>query len=256
MSRGALHVLEQDLMVYRRVWRGSLLVSFLSPVLFLGAIGFGLGALVNRGSGGVGGLPYVAFLAPGLLATTAMQTGAIEATYPIMGKVRWDRTYEAMLATPLSLADLVAGDLGWLALRSLLVSAVFYVVMLVFGLPRGPLAPLAVLAGGLTGLAFAAPIYAFSTQQENDSGFASLQRFVIVPLFLFGGAFFPITRLPVLLQAVAWLTPLYHGVALSRGLALDRIGAGEAVLHAAVLLAYIAGGALLSWLGLRRRMAM
>lgn len=251
---GAIHVLEQDLLVYRRVWRGSLLVSFLSPILFLSAIGLGLGALVNRGSGGVAGLPYVAFLAPGLLATTAMQTGSIEATYPIMGKVRWDRTYEAMLATPLSLADLVIGDLAWLALRSLLVSAVFFLVMLVFGLPRGPLSILAVVAGGLTGLAFAAPIYAFSTQQENDSGFSALQRFVVVPLFLFGGAFFPITKLPLLLQIVAWLTPLYHGVALARGLALDRIGLPEALLHFTVLLAYVAAGTALSWLGLRRRM--
>lgn len=252
---GAIHVLEQDLLVYRRVWRGSVLVSFLSPVLFLSAIGFGLGALVNRGSGGVAGLPYVAFLAPGLLATTAMQTGAIEATYPIMGKVRWDRTYEAMLATPLAVADLVVGDLTWLALRSLLVSAVFYVVMLLFGLPRGPLSALAVVAGGLTGLAFAAPIYAFSTQQENDSGFSALQRFVIVPLFLFGGAFFPITKLPLLLQLVALLTPLYHGVALARGLALDRIGLAEAAVHVAVLLVYIAVGVALSWLGLRRRLS-
>lgn len=253
---GAVHVLEQDLLVYRRVWRGSVLVSFLSPVLFLSAIGFGLGALVNRGSGGVAGLPYVAFLAPGLLATTAMQTGAIEATYPIMGKVRWDRTYEAMLATPLAIADLVVGDLTWLALRSLLVSAVFYVVMLLFGLPRGPLSALAVVAGGLTGLAFAAPIYAFSTQQENDSGFSALQRFVIVPLFLFGGAFFPITKLPLLLQLVALLTPLYHGVALARGLALDRISVAEAAVHVAVLLLYIALGVTLSWLGLRRRLSL
>lgn len=252
---GALHVLEEDLAVYRRVWRGSLLTSFLSPVLFLSAIGFGLGALVNRGSGGVAGLPYVAFLAPGLLATTAMQTGTIEATYPIMAKVRWDRIYEAMLATPLSLADLVIGDLAWLALRSLAVSAVFYLVMLAFGLPRGPFSVLAVLAGGLTGLSFAAPIYAFATQQENDSGFSALQRFVIVPLFLFGGAFFPITKLPLLLQVLAYLTPLYHGVALARGLALDRIRPGEAALHVAVLLAYILAGAALGWLGLRKRMS-
>jgi lipooligosaccharide transport system permease protein len=253
--KGAVRVIEHELFVFRRTWQGTVLVSFLSPVLFLGAMGVGLGGLVNRASGGVDGVPYLEFLAPGLLATTAMQLGTVLATYPVMAKVRWDRTYEAMLATPLSVGDLVTGDIAFIGLRGLLSSGVFFGVMAVFGIPHGAFSALAIGAGVLTALAFGAPVYAFSTTQENDSGFNALQRFVIIPLFLFAGAFFPITRLPFLLQLVAYATPLYHGVALTRDVTLGRGVVGTDALHAAVLLVYIVAGVGVGFWGLRRRLA-
>ena len=120
MAVGA-RVLEHNLMVYRRVWHGSVLGSLLSPVLFLAAMGIGLGGYVNRGgAGALGGVSYLAFLAPGLLAAQAMQTAAFETTYPIMGKIVWDKLYDAMLATPLTVRDLLAGELEWLQDRVLL----------------------------------------------------------------------------------------------------------------------------------------
>ena len=239
---GALRVVEHNALVYRREWRGSVIVSFFTPLFFLASIGIGLGTLVNRGSGGVSGVPYVDFLAPGLLAATAMQTAGFECMYPILGKIMWDKVYDAMLATPMAVRDLLAGEVAWMTLRLLLVSSIFWIVMAVFGVARTPESLLAIPIATLTGLAFATPIIAYTSTKRNDGGFAAITRFAIMPMFLFAGAFFPISRLPGLLQAVAWLTPLAHGVALCRSLVLSNVVGGEALLHLTVLAAYTAGG--------------
>jgi lipooligosaccharide transport system permease protein len=210
VTSAPLRVLEHDLAVYRRTWRGSILVSFISPVLFLAAMGVGLGNLVRNGAGTVDGVSYVRFLAPGLLAATAMQTAVIETTYPIMGKLHWQRIYEAMLATPLAVTDLLIGEIAWLTLRLITVASVFFVVMTVFGTVHTPSAPAAIPATVLTGLAFGTPVLAFSATQTRDSGFAALNRFLVLPLFLLSGPFFPIEQLPRLLEAVAWAFPLAH----------------------------------------------
>jgi lipooligosaccharide transport system permease protein len=188
----------------------------------------------------------VDFLAPGLLAATAMQTAAFECMYPILGKIMWDRIYDAMLATPLAVRDLLAGEVAWLALRLLLVSSIFWLVMAAFGVARTPESLLSIPVATLNGLAFATPVMAYTATKRSDSGFSAIIRFVITPLFLFGGAFFPITRLPGLFQAVAWMTPLAHGVALCRALVLGNAVAGESVLHLTVLTAYAVGGVIVA----------
>jgi len=248
---GALRVLEHDLVVYRRTWRGTVLASFISPILFLGAVGLGLGSLIRQP---VDGLSYVAFLAPGLLAANAMQTASMEATYPIMARLLWLKTYHGMLATPLRVGDLLGGALLWIALRLTMVATSFFVGMTVFGIVRSPAAGLLIAAALLNGLAFATPIVAFSATQYHDSGFAVLQRFVIVPLFLLGGTFFPIDRLPALLQVVAWAEPLSHGVALTRGLTVGALSPMAAALHVAVLVGFAAAGSAAAWFTLRRRL--
>jgi lipooligosaccharide transport system permease protein len=254
VAAAAAHIFEHNLLGYRRTWRGSMLVSFIGPIFYLTAMGLGLGGLVNRGSRGVAGVPYREFLAPGLLVATAMQTAALEMTYPIMAKIVWWKTYDAILATPLKVRDLVAGEIAWITARSALVAVIFFAVMEVVGATRSPLAPLAIVAGVLTGVAFGAPIMAFTATQSRDSGFAALTRFVVTPLFLFGGTFFPLERLPLVLQVVAWTTPLAHGVALSRGLALGTITPGAALLHAVVPLLYIVVGTTAAVVLLRRRL--
>jgi lipooligosaccharide transport system permease protein len=251
---GGLRVVEHNALVFRRVWRGSIVVSFFTPLFFLASIGVGLGSLVNRGSGGVAGVPYVDFLAPGLLAATTMQTAAFECMYPILGKIMWDRIYDAMLATPMAVRDLLAGEVAWMALRLLMVSTIFWVVMAVFGVARNSESLLTIPVAVLNGLAFATPIIAYTSTKRNDSGFAAITRFGIMPMFLFAGAFFPISRLPGLLQALAWLTPLAHGVALSRALVLGNVVAGEAVLHLTVLAAYAVGGIIVARALLIRRL--
>jgi lipooligosaccharide transport system permease protein len=251
---GGLRVVEHNALVFRRIWRGSIVVSFFMPLFFLASIGIGLGGLVNRGSGGVGGVPYVDFLAPGLLAATTMQTAAFECMYPILGKIMWDRIYDAMLATPMAVRDLLAGEVAWIALRLLMVSSIFWVVMAAFGVARTPESLLAIPVSTLNGLAFATPIIAYTATKRNDSGFAAITRFGIMPMFLFAGAFFPIARLPGVLQALAWLTPLAHGVALSRALVLGNVVAGDAVLHLTVLAAYTVGGIIVARALLIRRL--
>ncbi len=248
----ALRVLEHNLVVYRRTWRGTVLASFLSPILFLAAVGLGLGSLIRQPVAGQ--VSYLAFLAPGLLAANAMQTASMEATYPIMAKVHWLKTYDAMLATPLRIADLLGGELLWISVRLTMVATSFFLVMVAFGTVHSPLAALVILAGVLSGLAFATPIVAFSATQRHDSGFALLQRFVIVPLFLLGGAFFPLDRLPAALQVVAWVAPLSHGVALARALTAGPLMPVAAAGHVAVLALYAVAGGAAAWFTLRRRL--
>jgi lipooligosaccharide transport system permease protein len=239
---------------YKRTWRGSLTTSFLYPVLYLSAMGVGLGSLVNHHAHTVGGVRYIDFLAPGLLAATAMQVGGNEAMYPVMGAIKWVRTYFAMLATPLSVADVLLGHLAWIALRLTTIAVIYLGIMAAFGTVHSPFAVLAVPAGVLTGMAFAAPIAAFAATQINDAGFSALYRFGLIPLFLFSGTFFPITQLPGWLQAVAEATPLYHGVALCRALTLGQLSLGPDLAHAAYLVALTVVGYLLARRSFRRRL--
>ncbi|HEX8939120.1 MAG TPA: ABC transporter permease [Candidatus Limnocylindrales bacterium] len=252
-----LRVVEHNALVYRRTWTGSILGTVLSPVLFLAAMGLGLGGYVNRaGDAALGGVDYLAFLGPGLLAAQAMQTAAFETTWPIMGKIVWNKLYEAMLATPLAVPDLLAGELGWLTARLTLVCGVFLAVLAAFGAIRSPLGLLALPVAVLTGLSFGAPIMAFSATQKRDSGFNVIFRFGVTPLFLLGGTFFPIERLPGLVQPLAWLTPLAHGVALCRALTLGRLEPADAVVHLAVLVGFVVAGVALARLAFRRRLVV
>ncbi len=256
MAVGA-RVLEHNLMVYRRVWHGSVLGSLISPVLFLAAMGIGLGNYVNRGGAdALGGVPYLAFLAPGLLAAQGMQTAAFETTYPIMSKIVWNKLYEAMLATPLTVRDLLFGELEWLVVRLTIVCSLFLAVAALFGAVRSPLGILALPVAVLTGLGFAAPIMAFSATQRQDSAFNVIFRFLITPLFLLSGTFFPLDRLPAPVQPVAYLTPLYHGVALARALTLGQVDPAAAAAHLAVLLGFVAVGCVLAAVSFRRRLVI
>jgi lipooligosaccharide transport system permease protein len=251
---GAARVLQRNLLVYRRTWRGSVFGSFLTPLLYLTAMGIGLSQLMARGgSAALGGVPYLDFLGPGILASSCMQTASFESTYPIMGKIMWRKNYEAILATPIEVHHLLIGELAWIGFRMASMATVFMVVLTLFGIPRSPLALLAIPAAMLTGLAFAAPIIAFSATRTNDSGFAALFRFVINPLFLFSGTFFPVSRLPDAVQWVAAATPLYHGVALVRGAVLDSMPSTWP-LHLAYLLAFLGATAYLAYRLLRRRL--
>ena len=243
---GIARVFEYRLLSYRRTFRASIFNSFVGPALFLAAMGVGLGTYVDQSAtADLGGVSYLAFLAPGLLAATAMQTASFEATFPIMGGLVWNRVFHAMYATPVRPSDIALGNLAWIGFRVLLVSSVFVLVTALFGAAASPLIVLAIPVGVLTGLAFAGPIAAFSATQRTVEKFNAVFRFGITPLFLFSGTFFPIDSLPVFLQPIAWLTPLYHGVALSRGLSLGT-AAQEPLLmlaHAAILVAFAAVGA-------------
>jgi|tagenome__1003787_1003787.scaffolds.fasta_scaffold20339458_2 lipooligosaccharide transport system permease protein len=251
----AVRVLEYDARVFRRTWRGGIVMTFISPILFLASMGFGLGRFVDSAgtaSQALAGIPYAAWLAPGLLAAQAMQTGGFAMTYPIMGRIVWDKTYHGMLATPMTVAGIVFGEIGWITLRLLLSSAVFLLVMAGFGLVLSPLGVLAVPVAALTGLAFSAPISAFTATQRNDQGFNAIFRFGLTPLFLFSGTFFPIEQLPAVIRPIAWITPLWHGVDLIRMLTLGRVEPLLAFVHVLVLVAFVAAGTGLALITFRR----
>jgi lipooligosaccharide transport system permease protein len=238
----ALRSYEFWVAAYRRTWRGSVATSVVNPVFYLGALGIGLGTLVNRAGSTPGGVEYLAFVAPGVLAATAMQVGTTEASWPVLGSIKWTRSYYAMLATPLGVRDVVAGHQLWMATRVVSSSAVYLGVIAAFGGIRSPLAILALPACLLIGLAFSAPMAAYAATRERDSAFTAVFRFGVVPMFLFSGTFFPISRLPLPLEWVAYATPLWHGVDLCRGLTLGTIGPLRALVHVAYLLVWgIAG---------------
>jgi lipooligosaccharide transport system permease protein len=245
-------------LTYRRTWRGSLSATVLNPVLFLLAMGLGLGSLVNGGhsSSSLGGITYLQFLAPGLLAASAMQTAAFESTYPILAAIKWMRTYLGMLASPIGVRGVVFGHLLWAATRITMTCAVFCAVMAAFGAARGPAVIWTVPVGVLTGLAFAAPISAFAATRETDQAFSALFRVGIVPMFLFSGVFFPVSDLPGALQPVAWATPLWHGVVLCRDLAVGHTSVWAALGHASYLLAWAVIGTVLALHSHRKRLVV
>jgi len=201
---------------YKRTWKSSIATSFLIPILYLAAMGIALGSLIDKHSHGVGGVSYLAYLAPGLLAGTSMQIGTNDMMYPVLGAIKWMRTYLAMLAGPLSVYDVLIGHLAWVATRIAIVVSIYLAVMAAFGTIFSFWAILALPVAVLTGMAFGAPMAAFAATLDKDSGFSTLYRFVIIPLFLFSATFYPITVYPGWLQAVVRCTPLYQGVVLVR----------------------------------------
>ena len=239
-------VVDWHLHGYRRVWRGSVTVSFVNPILFLLSIGVLLGALVDARNPGLDGLSYLEFVAPGLIAATAMQTAASVTTYPVKAGLKWLRTYHGVVATPVRVSELVAGVLAWAGARVLFSTVAFTLVAAAGGAFLSPLAALAPLGGLLCGLAFAALLAYVCARVEDDEWLAAIYRFGLVPLFLFSGTFFPITRLPDWLEPVAWLTPLWHGVALCRELCTGDVDAVLLPVHVVYLVAVAAVASVLA----------
>jgi lipooligosaccharide transport system permease protein len=237
---------------YRRVWRGSVVTSIVGPVLYLSAIGVGLGTLVNKGN--KLGVPYLDFVAPGILAATAMQIGTFESSYPVMAAVRWTRQFHAMLATPLRVSDLIVGHRLFVACRLALVSGIYLVILAAFGALHSPWAVAGLPAAVLIGLAHSAPVSAFSAWLERDEGFNALFRFGVMPMFLFSGTFFPVTRLPHPFRELAYATPLWHGVDLMRHLTLGTATLWASLGHAAYLVLWIAAGHVLARRTFTRRL--
>ena len=249
----ASRVFRRNWLVYRKIWYRSLFFGFLQPLMFLTAMGLGLGGLVNTAnSAAFNGISFIDFIGPGLMAANAMQTATFESSYPIMNKIMWGRNYEAMLSTPLGTRHILLGELFWISFRLLTVATMIFIVLVLFGIARSPLAVLAIPVVVLTGIGFSSCLIAFTATQKNDVGFSAVFRFVVNPLFLFSGTFFP---LPGPVQAVAWATPLFHGVELARGLVLNRLDLAAAPLHLAYLVAFAAIGLALADRNLHRRMS-
>ena len=256
-------VLTYWLMRYRRIWPSTVVSSFLAPLLYLAGLGYGLGSLVDGpGGGAINGVAYVAFVATGLVAAQTMMTGSWEATYNVLAPIKWTYNYYAMLATPIRVVDLVRGQLVYILIRMTMVAGVFTAVATALGAMNGVWVPAVVVVAVLTGMGFAACTFAYSAGiTDSGQGFNILQRFVIMPMFLFSGTFFPLEQLPTGLQAVAWVSPLTHAVALTRafGLGPDSplwLEPWRFAVHLAVLVAMIAVGYALAVRRLTKRMVV
>jgi lipooligosaccharide transport system permease protein len=230
----AARMIERNVMVYRRTWL-VLVSGFFEPLFYLLGIGFGLGALIGTVPGPDGQpIPYGVFVAPGLLATSAMNGAIYESTFNVFFKLRYAKTYDAILSTPMGIADVAAGEIGWSLIRGGLYAVAFLVVVVILGLARSPLAILAVPAALLIGFAFAAVGMAATTWIRSWQDFDFI-NVVTLPLFLFSATFYPITAYPEGLRTVVEITPLYQGVAILRQLMTGTVDP-SILAHAAYLL--------------------
>jgi lipooligosaccharide transport system permease protein len=224
-------------MQFRRLWRGSLASTVLFPVLYLLAMGIGVGHLVSTHSGLVQGQTYLHYIAPSLLATTAMQLAEGESLWPVLAAVKWIRTYHAAVATPLEARDIFFGKLSWLATRGFFTGVIYTAAIGAFGALTSWWAITLPFLCALVTMSFAAPIAAYAAGAKNDATFPSIYRFAIVPMFLFSATFYPLSAYPGYLRPVVQLMPLYHAVALSRSAAFGTGSVVATSAHLAVLVA-------------------
>jgi lipooligosaccharide transport system permease protein len=230
----------------RRTWRGVVFSRFVTPVFFLVAMGMGVGNLVDRTSGGVGGVPYLDYVVPGIVMASVMQWAVGESTWPVMTLIKWNQMDAAMLAAPTRVPDVLRAHWLMISFGIAWSAGVFVAIAALFGGVSSWWALLGVPIAVLTAMAFVAPLFWFAARTESEEGFTTIFRLVITPLMLFSGTFFPISQLPVWLQPVAWVTPLWHGTELARPSFLgDPLGVGHGggwVLHLGVLAAYVVVG--------------
>ncbi|GLZ01317.1 ABC transporter permease [Actinoplanes sp. NBRC 103695] len=250
--RATAYVLEYHLVSYRRVWRGSALSSFLLPLLTVLGFGLGVGAYVD----GVDGVPYLDWLVPGLIASTAMQVGIGEATWPVLGGFEWRRTYFGHAAAPLRISDILDGHLAFVVFRVLTTVSAFLLVAAAFGALHSwwSLAVLPIVA--LVGLAVAAPTFAYSATIRSEGYLSILMRLGMLPMSLFSGVFFPIDQMPDVLVGLAYALPLWHGVELARLATLGLAPQLPVAAHLLVLAAWIGGGWVLARHRFRRRLVV
>ncbi len=251
----SLRVAEAEARIYRRTWRGSVVSSFLTPILYLLAMGVGLGSLVDANlPEGLENVPYLAFLAPGLLVATAMQIGASEGSWKVMGGIKWRETWKARLASPIDVSSLVLGHMIWSSVRVFMVSVIFAVVMAVFRVAPLMESLLAVVPAVLVGVAMVAATTSYTVRLKNEAGLAAYFRFVVIPMFLFSGVFFPVSNLPDRLQPVALATPIFHGVELARSLVIGTTPRIAPAMSVAYLVVWIVAGTYLAIGPIRRKL--
>ena len=218
-------LVERNILVYRRIWL-VLVSGFFEPLFYLLGIGFGIGSLVGTVPGLEGqALSYAAFVAPAMMASSAMNGAIYDSTFNVFFKLNYDKVYDAVLATPLGPADVAVGEVAWALMRGSLYAVGFLSVMIALGLVSSPWAVLALPAAMLVGFTFAALGMAATSFMRTVQDF-DLIFLVTLPLFLFSGTFYPLSAYPPELQLAVQLTPLYHGVDLIRGLTTGALGPG------------------------------
>lgn len=247
-----VRALERELLVFSRTWRGSVFTSFIQPLLFLGAMGLGLGGLVDD-AGGASGADYLVFVAPGLLAASALLTSAGESLWGVMGGVKWMGQFNSMVTTAMVPGDVYGGLVLSTGVRALIAAVPFLAVAALLGGVTSWLAPLALVPTVLVAMVGSAVLAAYSVTKQDDSTFPIVMRLGIIPLFLFSGTFFPVEQLPDAARPFVWISPLWHGVEAARDATAGGVD-GFTALHIAVLLAVLAVAMPMGVRGFTRRL--
>jgi len=239
---------------YAQTWRGSVASTVLFPIFYLAALGVGVGHLVNAHTGLVQGQTYLHFIAPSLLATTAMQLGEGESLWPVLAAVKWIRTYHAAAATPLEPVDILVGKLSWVLTRAFAIGVVYTIIIGASGALHSWWSLTLPFLCALIAVAFSAPLVAFAARSQTDGAFALIYRFGFVPMFLFSATFYPVSAYPGYLRPVVQFVPLYHGVALSRAAAFGGASWSATLGHLGFLVVMAASGLAWGCHTLRRRL--
>ena len=224
------------------------------PVAYLFAMGVGLATLVDTNStAAFGGVSYLAFIAPALLISAAVMTAANEFTFPVLDGFKWRRVYYGPHASPLTPEQIAAGQIIAVTVRFVLQSAIYFGVVALFGASPGAWGWVSILVATLAGLSFGLPLMAYAATIKNDRGqFAMVMRFIVMPLFLFSGTFFPLDTLPLAVRWIGWISPIWHGTELGR---VFSYGYQEAPLLTVVHVVFLLGLAVLGWVLTRRQFA-
>lgn len=215
----AYRVWQRNFTVYTKLYKSSLALNFVEPVLYLAALGLGLGAFVKE----VNGLPYINFIAPGIIASSAMFAAAYECTYGTYVRMFYQKTFDAILATPVNVDDLIAGELMWGATKSMLYGTIILAVISAFGLVSSPLILVVIPVLFFSGLIFAEISMIFVAFVPGIDSFNYFYTLFMTPMFLFSGIFFPLDTLPPLVSKIAFFTPLYHLVNICRSAAIGQL---------------------------------
>jgi len=249
---GSWYVAEHRLLGMRAYAQTIVATSIGNPLVYLFALGVGLASLVDAdlGNGSGGQVSYLTFVAPALLASAAVTVATEEFTYPVLASFKWNPVFSSMGASPVSSAQIANGTIIAVALRIVATCLIYFGVMLLFGAVPSPLGALGILTATLTGVAVGVVIMAYTSTVLEDKGqMAIIMRFIITPLFLFSGTFFPLSTLPFYLQWIGWISPLWHGTELGRVLAY---GQAEPVWLTALHLAYLLAVTVAGWLAAQR----
>lgn len=250
-----LRVTEREVRIGARAWKTVLLTGVATPLLFLGAMGIGLGGLIDDNSGPVAGVSYLAFVTPGILCAASLQTAASDSMWPVMGGMKWMKWHHAAAATPLTPADVYGGYVLWIATRLSVNATFFLVVASLLGGVESPFGVLAIPAAVLGSLALAAPLVAYSAGRDSDVTFPILFRVLVMPLFLFSGTFFAVDQLPAGVRPLAWVSPLWHAVEVARSATTGDVDLLAAIGHVTFLALCITAGWLWGTRVFTRRLA-